>query len=272
MKSQFKIVTTVFLIVLLSGSTGCNRVDPSIHAGRLRLSLTEGSGVIMKGLFIDLQSIEVSVIDSTGSSSGEWIPLEFTGGVYELSNLTKGKYDQMVDQFYPAGNLISQIRLTFGEGSYMLLSGQGDQKTTLTIPSEFADGLIIPVSAQIFENVISNIILDINIVESLFYVDNAYVFYPSVRAYPEIYGGIVKGHVQPKEFSFLVLAHRLNIDTLAALTDQSGMYYFQGLKEGPWNITIFGNDSLGLADSTFVDTVYQNKITDISPVLLRKIN
>jgi hypothetical protein len=261
-----------FIVILIASIVGCNEVDPSKHAGRLRISLTEGGGLFLKGFYIDLQSIEVILSDSLGHSTNEWIPLEFTGGVYELSNLTQEKSKQLVDQFFPAENRIINIRLTFGKDSYLLLSGQGNEKIPVIIPDEYSKSTIFPANAQIFENVICNILLDINILESLSLENGTYVFRPTGRSYPETFGGTIKGSVQQKDIPFIVLAHKENVDTIATLTDRSGVFLFRGLNTGLWNITILGDDSLRYADSTFVDTVFQGKITTISPVNLKQIN
>lgn len=273
MTNLFKqIILSCLIAVSIVFIAGCNEVDPSNHAGRLRISLTDGGGLLLKGLFLDIQSIEVNLSDSIGNGSNEWIPLEFTGGLFELSSITREKSKQIVDQFFPAQNRIVNIRMTFGKDNYLLLSGKGDEKIPITIPDEFATGTLVSANAQIFDNVICNILLDINILESLSLENSSYVFRPSIRTYTETFGGSLKGSVQQKDFPFIVVAYKENVDTMATLTDQTGAFLFKGLEVGPWNVTILGDDSLKFADSTFVDTVFQGKITTISPINLKEIN
>src|SRR5690554_7702173 len=121
------------LILLLSSSfISCGKEDPSVNATRLRIKLTDAASPVIKELHIDIQRIEVVVADTT-ASEGEWEPLQFTGGEYNLLTLMNGRSVQLVDQYFPAGGILRKIKMVLGNNNRILTTT--GQMISLNLPS-----------------------------------------------------------------------------------------------------------------------------------------
>jgi hypothetical protein len=254
------------LITLLFIS--CEKEDASENAARLRIKLTDAAAPVLKEMHIEIVTIEVQTTDSAGNA-GEWVTLSYAGGAYNLLKLMNGKMVQLVDQYFPAGEKIDKIRLTLGNNNRMVTVT--DQQIPLQKSPDIMDQLVInEVNAVLTANVIISIVIDINAALSVYEMNGNWYINPRARAFPETYGGSLRGYVAPLEASPVVMITREG-DSLFSLPEGSeGMFFFSGLQEGARKVHLLASPESGYRDTIFFsDSIRQGRITDITPKPIR---
>lgn len=253
----------VLLLAVSLFSLSCGRDDPSVNATRLRIKLTDAASLVIREMHIDLQRIEVAVSDSDGGV-GEWIPLEYDGGEYNILPLMNGKTIQLLDQYFPAGGKLMKIRLILGNNNRIMTST--NQMIPLQIAAEMMEGVVIEdVNASLSANIITSIMIDINAALSVREVNGNYFLAPAARAFPETFGGSLRGYVAPAEADAFVALVR-GSDTLLTLPEASdGMFYFNGLHEGEWEVHLIADPQSGYRDTLFTETIVEGQSTVITP-------
>lgn len=272
----------LFFAVLIFSWQACDNEDPSVNASRLRLKLTDAASVAMRDFFVDIREISVFLMD-TVTHEGEWITLEFPGKTYDILKLMNGKMVQMVDQYVPAGTELQQIKLMFGNDNRLVVITDSIETIPLRLPPGLEDGLVIDaVKMELRQNTISSMVIDLNAALSVLITqDGDYFFYPVARAFPETYGGKLRGYVAPLNASPLVAIVQ-DEDTLYAIPERDppndlnsdiGMFQFIGLKEGEWEIHLTPRSESNYRDTVFNMTVEDGKVADIplKPVRLKLI-
>ena len=264
----YKAVKYCMLVMLLSFSIlSCGKEDASENATRLRVKLTDAASLVIKELYIDIQQIEVLVADTTGIE-GEWEILQFTGGEYNLLKLMNGNSVQLVDQYFPAGGVLQKMKLILGNNNRLLTTT--DSIVSLNIPSEMTDGIIIEnVNADLLANIITSVVIDVNAAMSVRESNGTYFLQPSARAFPETFGGSLRGYVAPREADAFVAVVQ-DTDTFLTLPEgEGGMFLFSGLNPGSWEVHIIANPLSNFRDTIFTETIEQGKITEITPKPIR---
>lgn len=245
----------------------CAKEDVSENAARLRIKLTDAAAPVLKEMFLDIETIEVLATDTAGNA-GEWVSLSFTGGEYNLLKLMNGRTVQLTDQYFPAGGKIDKIRITLGNHNRIVTIT--DAVIPLQKSPAIAEHLIIhDVDAALTANNIISIVIDINAALSVREANGNYFLDPRARAYPETYGGSLRGYVVPPQASPVVLITCEGDSLLTLPEGTEGMFLFTGLHEGPWKIHLIANPSAGYRDTIFTDTVVRGKITEITPKPIR---
>lgn len=262
-----KIVLFIISLLLLGGCS----TDISENAARLRIKLTDAptlsaESFVVSELQLHIKSLEVSVTDSsdsTDTAEEEWIPLEFSGGEYDMLTLSNGKTVQIVDQYFPANQTIRKIKLTLGNNNKIISTSESYHKD-LIIAEEAKNGIIVEVNENLYANIISYLVLDINMALSIREDNGNYFLNPVVRAFSEVYTGSMTGVVAPLEAKPFVCVIK-DSDTLYTIPEPDGMFMFPGLGEGNWTIYIFADPYSGYKDTTFIDSVFIRKTTELKP-------
>ena len=255
----------------------CDSNDPSINASFLRLKLTDATSLVLKEFHIDIREIAVFLVD-TASHEGEWITLEFPGRTYDVLKLINGKTVQLIEQYVPAGTELQQIKLVFGNDNRLVTNTV--QTIPLQIPTELQEGIVIDaVNMEMRLNTISSMIIDLNAALSFRESNGTYFLYPVVRAFPETYGGKLRGYVAPLEASpFIAIIQDedtlLTLPVRETLGDNMGMFQFIGLKEGEWEVHMKANPESNYHDTVFISTIEEGKTTEITPkpIWLKRIS
>lgn len=257
----------LLLLVCTCSFLSCGETDPSENATRLRIKLTDAASLVMKELYIDIQQIDILVTDSSAVEE-EWESLQFTGGAYNLLKLMNGKSVQLVDQYFPAGKKLKAIRMVLGNNNRLLTTT--DSIVVLNIPPLMADGIIIEnVNADLQANIITSIVIDVNAALSVTEMNGNYFFYPVARAFPETFGGSLRGYVAPVEADAFVAIVQES-DTLLTLPEgEGGMFLFTGLNPGVWEVHVKAHPLSNFRDTVFTDSIEQGKITEITPKPIR---
>jgi len=248
----------VIMITILFSFAACGKEEVSENAARLRIKLTDAASPVISELYIDIRQIEVYATDTTGND-GEWVPLSFTGGEYNILQLMNGKTVQLVDQYFPAGKKIEKIKLILGNNNRFLTVTS--ENIPLNIPPEIAEGIIMEnVNATLADHIITSIVMDINAALTVRESNGNYFLNPAARAFPETYGGKLRGFVEPVEaVAFIAVVH--DGDTLLTLPEADGMFLFPGLEPALWNLTVF-------ADTT---TIYRDTVINDIEVLAGEV-
>lgn len=269
---RYILVATLFFFLWQA----CDEDDPSVNASRLRLKLTDAASLVIRDLFVDISEISVFLVDNE-TGEGEWVILDFPGKAYDVLKLRNGKTVQLVDQYVPAGGELQQIRLKFGNDSRMVVITDVNIETIpLLIPPALEDGLVIDaIPMEMRLNTISNIVIDLNAALSVLITENNdHYLYPVARAFPEVYGGKLKGYVAPlgtnpyikviqDTDTFFSLPEREN------LGDEMMMFQFIGLKEGDWEVHFMPDPEANFKDTVIIAAIEEGQTFNISPKPVR---
>ncbi|ULB33873.1 MULTISPECIES: DUF4382 domain-containing protein [Proteiniphilum] len=260
------IKNSLLVALLLLLITACQNNDPGENAAWLRIKLTDAASPVIKELYLDINGIEVFVNDSK-NSKGEWIPVSFQGSEYNLFKLMNGRTVLLAEQYIPAGGVLQKIKLIPGSNSRMI--SNTSQSISLQLPPEIREGIIIDnVNAELYANIISSIVIDVNASLSVRELNGNYFIYPVARAFSETFGGKLRGFVEPVEAAaFIAVVH--DTDTFMTLPEADGMFMFTGLAEGTWEVHMIANPLANYRDTVFTDTIVQGQITEIRPKPVR---
>jgi len=250
------------IIAILLSFVACGKEDVSENAARLRIKLTDAASPVIRELYIDIRQIEVYVTDTT-DNDGEWVQLEFTGGEYNLLQLMNGKTVQLVDQYFPAGNRIEKIKLIPGNNNRFITVTTDN--IPLSIPPEMAEGIIIEnVNAILTDHIITSVVIDVNAALTVRESNGNYFLHPAARAFPETFGGKLRGFVAPVEAAAFIAIVQ-DGDTLMTLPEADGMFMFTGLTPGPWEVHLRAHPEANYRDTVFTDTIVAGQVRDITP-------
>lgn len=256
------------ILIILLVITSCNKEDLSENAARLRIKLTDAASLVLKDLYVEINEIAVFATDST-NLEGEWISLKYSGGEYNLLKLMNGKTVQLVDQYFPSYKKIEKIRILFGNNNRLITVTNAI--ISLQLSPEIIDGVVIDdVKVDLATNVISSIIIDINAALSIQEVNGNWFMKPAARAFPETYGGSIKGYVAPMDANPYVAIIQ-DTDTFFTLPEEDGMFYFFGLNEGAWDIYLLSNPETNYRDTVFTDTIAEGQKLELTPKPIRLI-
>ncbi|MDR1517347.1 MAG: DUF4382 domain-containing protein [Dysgonamonadaceae bacterium] len=250
---------------------GCGDEEPSSSSARLRVSLTDAASLTLKEFSLDIQKIEVNTKDAVAGGEAEWVALDYAPETYNLLNYTNGRSEQIVDQFFPSGGLLG-IRIVFGSDSYLKTADKPNEKVPINVAQELqAEGLVVELdtATTIYPNTICSIIIDVNVLMSIEESDGEFHFNPAVRAFPETFGGSLKGTVSPADALAYVMITQGNRRFISWAEAPDGRFLFTGLKHGAWVINVVPNDVAGLYQAQeFTDTIATGKVLNLNTIKL----
>ena len=271
---RYILLTTVLLFLWQA----CESEDSSVNASRLRLKLTDAASLVIKEFYVDIREVSVFLVD-TASQEGKWVSLDFSRRRYDIFKLRNGKTVQLADQYVPAGTELQQIKLVFGNDN--LLKTNTDSIIPLYIPAKLEEGVLIDaVKMEMRANTISSMVIDLNAALSVVRTEEGdHYLYPVARAFPEVFGGKLRGYVAPLEANphvkimqgenvFLSLPERENAG------DQMLMFQFIGLGEGDWEVHFVPDPQANFSDTVVVVTVKQGETFNIptKPIRLKRLS
>jgi len=234
---------TVFVFSFILFLSACSKNDTKGGMSHLELRLTDGPSNVDK-VNIDIQSIEIHASGDTSANSG-WQDLHILHpGVYNLLDFRNGMDTLLASIDLPAGK-ISQIRLKLGNNNSIVVNGQ---TFALTTPSGQQSGLKFNLHQDLVAGVTYKIWIDFDAARSVVQTGNGkYSLKPVIRTFSEATSGAIKGVVVPKEAKAFVLAVS-GTDSLSAIPDSIGRYFFKGVKPGSWTLTFDADSTTGYID------------------------
>jgi hypothetical protein len=144
-----------------------------------------------------------------------------------------GKDTILADQDIPSGK-ISQIRLVLNEtGNRVVIGGVSQDLTT---PSGQTSGVKLNVQDVLTPGIAYTLRLDFDVAKSVVLTGNGkYILKPVIRTIAEAASGALTGMVSPAAASAKVYAIA-GVDTVGAIADATGKFYFSGLAAGTYNV------------------------------------
>jgi hypothetical protein len=260
--------TAKLLFILLTATAGagfifwsCNKSN-STGSGHLQVMLTDGPANY-DAVFIDVEKVEVNVSSDSGTSSG-WQTLNLLRpGVYNLLKFSNGIDTVLAAADLPAGTL-SQMRLILGGNNSVVIDGQS---YPLKTPSAQQSGLKFNIHSMLTAGIVYRLWIDFDANRSIVSTGSgAYILKPVIRTYSQAIGGSIKGYTLPSAAKPQVSA-TMGADTLLALPDSTGYYFFGGVTAGTWNLLFHAQDST-YRDTTFAVTVGTGIVTNAGTVTL----
>ena len=272
---RFRLFTPFVLALVFSFIVGCGDDDPASSSSRLRVSLSDAAGLSLSELRLDIQKIEVNIKDTLAGSQPEWVTLDYspkTNNFLNLLRYSNGKSERLVDQFFPSGGLLG-VRVVFGPGSYLRTAGNPNKDVSLNVPQEFqTEGLILDLdtATTVYPNTVCSIMLDVNVLSSIEERNGEFHFHPSVRAFPETFGGSLKGRVSPANALAYVTITQGDRKFFSWPEISDGMFLFTGLKYGEWIINVVPTDTTVIYDPVEItDTVKTGQVLNLNTITLK---
>ena len=263
-RKVFALICLSIVILLVSCSKSQKGADST--SARLQVRLTDSPFPNVKEVWVDVQSIEIIMQDTTN-------PIILNGthpGMYNLLDFTSGKDSLLADATIPAGT-ISQIRLILGDNNYIVT--KDNTNYPLKTPSGQESGLKVQVHQQVSGGILYRLILDFDAGRSIVKAGNSgkYILKPVLRILSlEPSGGNIQGNVVPDSIRTTVFA-LMGPDTIAStFTDTTNGYYLiKDVPAGDYSLiyvptdTTYQNESANatvtLGQATIVDTVHLHK-------------
>lgn len=188
-----------------------------------------------QAIWIDIEKIMVTVSSDTPTDSG-WTEIPMTRtGVYNLESLTHGLDTLIATQRLPEGS-VSEMRLVLGGNNYLV--GKDGALSPLSLSSPLADGLEIPVQAELHATSTTRLVLDIDGAASVLSTPAGYVLSPKIRSYEKGTTGGIQGVVLPDSVLMEVRVFSAT-DSARTVPDSSGYFQISGLGPGTYQV-IFG--------------------------------
>lgn len=264
-----KTMRSLFIIsaVFLSGSfilTSCNKSSSNGGTGHLQVMLTDDPATY-DAVYIDVQKVEVHVSSDTNSNSGWQTVNVLRPGVYNLLKFRNGIDTLLASADLPAGTL-SQMRLVLGSNNSVVIDGQS---YPLKTPSAQQSGLKFNIHSTLTADIVYRLWIDFDASRSIVTTGNGgYILKPVIRTYTQAIGGSIKGFVLPSAGKAQVWAIA-GTDSLLALPDSTGYYFFGGVNAGSRDLLFHARDST-YKDTTFAITVATGVVTNAGTVTLSK--
>jgi hypothetical protein len=239
-----------------------NSTASAAASAHLQVMLTDGPANYDE-VNIDVEKVEVNVSSDTGTSSG-WQTLNLLRpGVYNLLKFSNGIDTVLAAADLPAGTL-SQMRLVLGDNNSVVIDSQS---YPLKTPSAQQSGLKFNIHSTLTAGIVYRLWIDFDANRSIVTTGSgAYILKPVIRTYSEAIGGSIKGYALPSAAKPQVWAS-MGGDTLMALPDSTGYYFFGGVAAGTWNLLLHAQDTT-YRDTTFAVTVSTGAVTNAGTVTL----
>jgi hypothetical protein len=212
----------VFIIAVIF--TSCKN-DNNLTVTRMNVKITDAPGAY-DALYLNVK--EIQVITSEGQSS-----LEVTENPFNILDFRMGKDTLLASEDIPSGRL-QEIRLVLNDtGNEVVIDGQ---TYNLTTPSGQSSGLKLKVQDDLVGGVAYTLTLDFDAAKSIVKTGSGkYILKPVIRAIPQAVSGALTGVITPAASNAKIYAIT-GLDTIGAVADTAGRFFFPGLSEGSYKV------------------------------------
>lgn len=206
--------------------TACKN-DGSATATRFNVKMTDAPGAY-DALYLSVK--EIQVFTSEGQST-----MEVDSKPFDILRFRMGKDTLIASQDIPSGRL-QEIRLVLNEtGNEVVVDGESFKLTT---PSAQSSGLKLKVQDDLESGVAYTMTLDFDAAKSIVKTGNGkYILKPVIRAIPQAVSGALTGVITPSASNAHLYAIK-GLDTVGAVADTTGKFFFPGLTEGTYKVNI----------------------------------
>lgn len=184
------------------------------------------------------QEINIDVVGVEANINGQWYPLNYNPGVYNILTLVNGTDVLIADDNIPAG-FMSQMRLILGHNNSIRVDGVLHQ---LTIPSGSESGLKLNVHQDLpFGDF--TFMIDFDAAHSIVVQGNGeYKLKPVLHGFTVETSGKIAGTILPAGIGIAIIAQNTaNADLVyTAYADVvSGQFLLQGMVAGTYTVQIY---------------------------------
>lgn len=215
----------LFLIAGISFGLGSCQKNTTTTTSHLTVRLTDAPGAYDAVL---LNVKQIVVITSGGQAT-----LNVLGGPVDILHFRLGKDTLLAGMDIPSGQ-IEQVRLILNNaGNRVIVNGTSHDLTT---PSGQTSGVKINIHDKLTAGVDYKLLLDFDAAQSIVLTGNGkYILKPVIRAISAAVSGAIIGKVSPATTNASVYAIN-GIDTIGAVADTEGRFYFPGMAAGSYQI------------------------------------
>jgi hypothetical protein len=215
----------LFALALSLSIYACKKGSDSASTTHVTVKMTDAPGAF-DAVILSIKS--VVVVTDKGETT-----LNVGGGPIDILRFRMGKDTILADQDIPSGK-IQQIRLVLNEtGNRVVINGVSQDLTT---PSGQTSGVKLNVQDVLTPGIAYTLRLDFDAAKSLVLTGSGkYILKPVIRTYAEAASGALTGMVSPAASSAKVYAIT-GVDTVGAVADATGKFYFSGLAAGTYNV------------------------------------
>lgn len=173
---------------------------------------------------------EINVITSEGQTT---LPVD--SKPFDILKFRMGKDTLLAGQDIPSGRL-QEIRLVLNDtGNEVVVGGQ---PFNLTTPGGQSSGVKIKVQDDLTDGLAYTLLLDFDAAKSIVKKGNGnYLLKPVIRAIPQAVSGAISGIVSPSGANAKLFAIT-GTDTIGALADTTGKFFFTGLAAGTYKVNV----------------------------------
>ena len=202
--------------------------DHSVNAGttsHVTVNMTDAPGAF-DAVILNIKS--VVIVTDKGTST-----MNVNGGPLDILHFRLGKDTVLAGQDIQAGT-IEQIRLVLNDSGNQVVVG--GVTSNLTTPSGQISGVKLNLHQTLTGGIDYTITLDFDAAQSIVLTGNGkYILKPVIRAIAQAASGAITGTVNPAASSPKVYAIN-GTDTIGAVADTSGKFYFPGLDPGTYQV------------------------------------
>ena len=201
--------------------------DTSSTATRFNVKLTDAPGAY-DALYLSIKEIQVL------TSEGRTI-LEVNSDPFDVLQYRMGKDTLIASEDIASGKL-QEIRLVLNEtGNEVVIDGE---TFDLNTPSGQSSGIKLKVHEDLTSGIEYTMTLDFDAAKSIVRTGNGkYILKPVIRAIPQALSGAITGTVNPAASNPKLYAIS-GVDTIGAVADTTGKFFFPGVSEGTYKINI----------------------------------
>ncbi|NEU07360.1 DUF4382 domain-containing protein [Flavihumibacter sp. R14] len=222
-----KTILSLCLLFLLSSSVISCKDSGSSTVTRFNVKMTDAPGNY-DALYLSLK--EVQVLTSEGRRN-----LEVKSDPFDILRFRMGKDTLIAAEDISSGEL-QEIRLVLNEtGNAIVVDGETHELKT---PSGQSSGIKIKVNDELVGGIAYTLTLDFDAAKSVVHTGNGkYILKPVIRAIPRAVSGALTGTVSPVASNPKVYAIT-GLDTVGAVADANGRFFFPGISEGNYKVNI----------------------------------
>ena len=214
----------VVAIVMMFASC---KSDNSSTVTRFNVKLTDAPGSY-DALYLSIK--EVQVLTSEGQTT-----LEVNSEPFDVLQYRMGKDTLIASEDIASGKL-HEIRLVLNEtGNEVVIDGE---TFDLNTPSGQSSGIKLKVQEDLTSGVAYTMTLDFDAAKSIVKTGSGkYILKPVIRAIPQALSGAIAGIVNPAASNSKLYAIS-GVDTIGAVADTTGKFFFPGVAEGTYKVNI----------------------------------
>jgi hypothetical protein len=214
----------VFMIAVIF--TSCKN-DNNSTLTKMNVKITDAPGAY-DALYLNIK--EIQVFTSEGQST-----LEVAQNRFDILDFRMGKDTLLASKDIPSGRL-QEIRLVLNEtGNEVVIDGHS---YPLTTPSGQTSGLKLKVQDDLIGGIAYTMTLDFDAAKSVVNTGSGkYILKPVIRAIPQAVSGGLTGVITPSASNAKVYAIT-GLDTIGAVADVTGKFFFPGLTEGNYKVNV----------------------------------